>query len=73
MSLDVSSTIKEPAKMSQPNHPSTERGMPRWREKQRNLPIQEKVARIGQFILETRQLEAVKKAWKPSVTSSNGS
>ncbi len=47
--------------------------MPRWREKQRNMPIQEKVALIGQLILETRQLESIKKACKPSVTSSNGS
>jgi hypothetical protein len=47
--------------------------MPRWREKQRSMPIREKVALIGQMILETRQLEALKKACKPSVTSSNGS
>jgi hypothetical protein len=59
--------------MSQPGLPPPERGMPRWREKQRNLPIREKVARIGQLILETRELEFLKKTWKPSVTSSNGS
>ncbi|MGL4401570.1 MAG: hypothetical protein ACRCXD_17040 [Luteolibacter sp.] len=56
--------------MHQPTTPSADRGMPRWREKQRSLPIQEKVALIGQLILETRQLESLKKACKPSVTSS---
>jgi hypothetical protein len=47
--------------------------MPRWREKQRSMPIRDKVALIGQMILETRQLETLKKACKPSVTSSKGS
>lgn len=49
------------------------RGMPRWREKQRSLPLAEKVALIGQMIQETRKLEAIKKACKPSATSSNNS
>jgi hypothetical protein len=49
------------------------RGMPRWREKQRSLPIGEKVALLGQVILETRKLEAIKKACKPSATSSSSS
>jgi len=47
--------------------------MPRWREKQRSLPIGEKVALLGQTILETRKLEAIKKACKPSATSSSKS
>jgi hypothetical protein len=49
------------------------RGMPHWREKQRSLPIGEKVELIGRFILETRQLEQVKKSCKPSVMSLNNS
>jgi hypothetical protein len=53
----------------QPQLPS--RGMPRWREKQRCLPLAEKVALIGQMIQETRKLETIKKACKPSATSSN--
>jgi hypothetical protein len=73
MSLEVPSSHKQSNIMSQPGLPTAERGMPRWREKQRNLPIREKVARIGQLILETRELEFLKKTWKPSVTSSNGS
>ena len=55
----------------EPQLPS--RGMPRWREKQRSLPLAEKVAIIGQMIQETRKLEAIKKACKPSATSSNNS
>jgi hypothetical protein len=47
------------------------RGMPRWREKQRCLPLAEKVERIGQMIQETRKLEAIKKACKPSATCSS--
>lgn len=57
--------------MSEPSLQS--RGMPRWREKQRSLPIGEKVALLGQTILETRKLEAIKKACKPSATSSSNS
>lgn len=56
--------------MSELLPPPANRGMPRWREKQRNLPLRDKVAVIGQLILETRQLEAIKKACKPSATSS---
>jgi hypothetical protein len=48
-------------------------GMPRWRAKQRAMPIGEKLELIGKFILETRRLEQLKKACKPSVTSSNNS
>jgi hypothetical protein len=47
--------------------------MPRWRAKQRAMPIGEKLDLIGKFILETRRLEQLKKACKPSVTSSNNS
>lgn len=47
------------------------RGLPRWRGKQRALPVGEKIELIGQFIQETRQLEIVKKACKLSATSSN--
>ena len=57
--------------MSEPTLQS--RGMPRWREKQRALPIGEKVALLGQVILETRKLEAINKACKPSATSSSNS
>jgi hypothetical protein len=49
------------------------RGMPNWRRKMRTLPIGEKVELIGRFILETRQLEQVKKSCKPSATSWNNS
>lgn len=45
------------------------RGMPKWREKQRSLPIGEKIELIGRFIQETRQLELVKKSCKPSAMS----
>ena len=47
--------------------------MPRWRERQRDLSIREKVDLIGRFIQETRQLEAIKKTCKPSVMSSKAS
>jgi hypothetical protein len=33
----------------------------RWRQKQRNLPIGEKVALLGQTILETLELEKIKR------------
>ena len=33
----------------------------KWREKQRNLPIGEKVAFLGQTILETLELEKIKR------------
>jgi hypothetical protein len=49
------------------------RGMPRWREKQRDLPVALKMERIGQFIQETRQLEKLKKSCKPSATSLSSS
>jgi hypothetical protein len=52
----------------EPNQPFN-RGMPRWRDKQRALPIGEKVELIGRFILETRQLELVKKSCKLSAIS----
>ena len=59
--------------MTDPRPHSNVRGMPRWREKQRNLPVGEKVALLGQVILETRKLEAFKKACKPSATFSKDS
>ena len=37
------------------------RDKPRWRESQRNLPIADKVALLGQVILETLELEKIKK------------
>ncbi len=40
--------------------------MPRWREKQRNLPVGEKVELLGQVILETRKLGSIKKACNTS-------
>jgi hypothetical protein len=46
-------------------------GMPRWRQRQRDLPVAEKVELLGRFIQETRRLEGIKKSCKPSVTSSN--
>ncbi len=49
------------------------RGMPNWRKRMRSLPVGEKVELIGRFILETRQLEQVKKSCKPSATSLNNS
>ncbi|MEI8294330.1 MAG: hypothetical protein WCG66_10170 [bacterium] len=33
----------------------------KWREKQRDLPISEKVALLGQTILETLELEKIKR------------
>jgi hypothetical protein len=53
--------------------PEIQRGMPRWRERQRTLPLREKVHLIGRLIQETRQFEAIKKTWKPSATSSKAS
>jgi len=35
-----------------------------WRQKQRNLPIGEKVALLGQTILETLELEKIKRHTK---------
>ena len=49
--------------------PSTNRGLPNWRDKQRSLPVGEKIQLIGKFIQETRQLELVKKSCKPSAMS----
>jgi hypothetical protein len=49
------------------------RGMPNWRDKQRSLPIGEKIELIGRFIQETRQLELIKKSCKPSAMSWNNS
>jgi len=37
------------------------RDKPRWRESQRNLPTADKVALLGQTILETLELEKIKK------------
>jgi len=37
------------------------RDKPRWRESQRKLPIGAKVALLGQIILETLELEKIKK------------
>jgi hypothetical protein len=37
------------------------REKPLWRQKQRNLPISEKVALLGQTILETLELEKIKR------------
>jgi hypothetical protein len=48
---------------------SISRGMPNWRQRMRSMPIGEKVELIGRFILETRQLEQVKKSCKPSAIS----
>ena len=45
------------------------RGMPHWRDKQRSLPMAEKVDRIGKFITETRQLEIIKKSCTRSAMS----
>jgi hypothetical protein len=47
--------------------------MPRWRQKQRCLPLADKVVIIGRFMQETRKLEAIKMACKPSATSSDNS
>ncbi len=47
--------------------------MPKWRDKQRTLPVGEKIDLMGRFIQETRQLELVKKSCKPSVMSWNSS
>jgi hypothetical protein len=47
--------------------------MPAWRETQHNLPVGKKIKMIGRMIQETRQLEAIKKICKPSVTHSNSS
>jgi hypothetical protein len=38
-----------------------DRDKPRWRESQRKLPIADKVALLGQTILETLELEKIKK------------
>jgi hypothetical protein len=55
------------------NYTSIYRGMPAWREAQRNLPVAMKVELIGRFIMETRNLEIIKKSCKPSATFSNNS
>jgi hypothetical protein len=39
----------------------------------RGLPTGEKIELIGRFILETRELERIKKTCRPSATSSNSS
>jgi hypothetical protein len=49
------------------------RGMPRWRQRQRDLPIADKIELLGRFIQQTRQFEAIKKSCKLSATSLNNS
>jgi len=49
--------------------PENRRGMPSWRTRQRSLPVAEKIALLGRFIQETRQLERVKNQWKLSAMS----
>ena len=49
--------------------PENRRGMPSWRTRQRSLPVAEKIALLGRFIQETRQLERVKKQCKLSAMS----
>lgn len=49
------------------------RGMPRWRQRQRELPVAEKIALIGKLILETRGLERIKKSCRLSAISSSNS
>jgi hypothetical protein len=49
------------------------RGMPRWRAKQRSLPVGEKIELLGKFIQETRQFDVLKKLCKPSAMSWNSS
>jgi hypothetical protein len=46
--------------------PAKTRGMPKWRERQRSLPVGQKIELIGRFILETRQLERLKRSCKQS-------
>ena len=53
--------------MFQPMDQLHNRGMPRWREKQRALSPALKLQMIGQFIQETRQFELFKKSCKQSV------
>ena len=43
------------------------RGMPQWRQRQRVLPVAEKIALLGRVITETRRLEQIKASWKRSV------
>jgi len=49
---------------SNPEISSRSRGLSQWRGKQRSLPVGEKIELISRFILETRQLELVKKSCK---------
>ena len=56
-----------------PEIPARARGLTQWRDKQRTLPVAQKIELIGRFIQETRQLELVKKSCKLSATSSNNS
>jgi len=49
--------------------PENNRGMPHWRARQRSLPVAEKIALLGRFIQETRQLERLKNQCKLSVIS----
>ena len=46
-----------------------ETSMPRWRERQRSLPVGEKVELIGKLILQTRQFERLKASCKLSAMS----
>jgi hypothetical protein len=47
-----------------------QRGMPKWRDKQRKLPLAEKIRRMGCLIQETRRTEALKRACKKSAKPS---
>lgn len=58
----------QPLIQSLDDHP---RAMPRWRAKQRALPVREKIGLLGQVIIETRHLESVKKSCKQFATPSN--
>jgi hypothetical protein len=56
---------------SLPDPSLPDRGMPLWRKRQRAMPLPKKIRLIGQFVLETRRLEILKKQCKKSVMSSN--
>lgn len=49
------------------------RGMPKWREKQRTLSVEDKIALLGKTIQESLKMERIKKSWKQSAEFSKSS
>jgi hypothetical protein len=59
--------------MNQGSLPPFPRDKPRWRLKQRSLPVADKIAALGALIQQTRQLQRLQQSCTPSLTSLSSS